>query len=67
MKKEQTYKLTNREYDILRILWASEDPLTASGIVEETTEAGADPCGPDCIQRHGPVQGLSSVYVTGRL
>ena len=34
MKKEQTYKLTNREYDILRILWASEDPLTASGIVE---------------------------------
>lgn len=34
MKKEQTYKLTNREYDILRILWASEEPLTASGIVE---------------------------------
>ncbi len=34
MKKEQTYKLTNREYDILRILWTSEDPLTASGIVE---------------------------------
>lgn len=33
-KKEQTYKLTNREYDILRILWASEEALTASGITE---------------------------------
>lgn len=35
MRKEASaYKLTNREYDILRILWASGEPLTASGIVE---------------------------------
>ena len=27
-------KLTNREYDILKILWTSEDALTASGISE---------------------------------
>ena len=33
-KKNHAYKLTNREYDILRILWDSQDPLTASGIVE---------------------------------
>lgn len=28
-------KLTNREYDILKILWTSEDALTASGISEQ--------------------------------
>ena len=27
-------QLTNREYDILKILWTSEDALTASGISE---------------------------------
>ncbi len=27
-------KLTNREYDILKILWTSEEALTASGISE---------------------------------
>lgn len=33
-KKECNYKLTNREYDIMRILWTSEEPLTASHIAE---------------------------------
>ena len=28
-------KLTNKEYDILKILWTSEDALTASGISEQ--------------------------------
>ncbi len=28
-------KLTNREYDILKILWTSEDALTASRISEQ--------------------------------
>lgn len=34
LKKECNYKLTNREYDIMRILWTSENPLTASNITE---------------------------------
>lgn len=33
-EKDQPYKLTNKEYDILKILWTSEDALTASGISE---------------------------------
>ena len=35
MKKTgNKHKLTNKEYEILKILWASETPLTASNIVE---------------------------------
>ena len=34
-EKDPHYKLTNKEYDILKILWTSEDALTASGISEQ--------------------------------
>lgn len=38
IKKEPSYKLTNREYDIMKILWTSENALTASNIVEHAEE-----------------------------
>lgn len=33
-KTGKKYALTNKEYEILKVLWASETPLTASNIVE---------------------------------
>lgn len=33
-KSRKIFKLTNKEYEIMKILWTSEIPLTASNIVE---------------------------------